>query len=83
MRFRWPCSKAVQQDRFNPNVDNARHRKSLESYLDVAGSDRVLRYWELHQPLDEAPVRWFGDPMQQRRLLVRICMLGLFGRLVY
>ena len=47
---------AVQHYRFNPNVNNAEHLKSLESYLDVAGSNRAfqdLRYWELHQSPDE------------------------------
>ena len=51
---------AVQHYRFNPNVDNMGHLKSLESYLDVAGSDRAfqdLRYWELHQSPDEVLLR--------------------------
>ncbi len=51
---------AVRHYRFNPNVDNARHLKTLESYLDVAGSDKAfqdLRYWELHQSLDEVLLR--------------------------
>ncbi|MYE06729.1 MAG: hypothetical protein F4Y04_05835, partial [Chloroflexi bacterium] len=51
---------AVRHYRFNPNVDNAAHLKSLESYLDEAGSDRAfqdLRYWELHQSPDEILLR--------------------------
>lgn len=51
---------AVRHYRFNPNVHNAEHLKSLESYLDDAGSDRAfqdLRYWELHQSPDEILLR--------------------------
>ncbi|MCY4617810.1 MAG: hypothetical protein OXD50_04550 [Chloroflexi bacterium] len=51
---------AVQHYRLNPKADNMGHLKSLESYLDVAGSDRAfqdLRYWELHQSPDEVLLR--------------------------
>lgn len=51
---------AVQHYRFNPNVYNAGHLKSLESYLDIAGSHAAfqdLRYWELHQSPDEMLLR--------------------------
>lgn len=47
---------AVQHYRFNPNAANGGHLKSLESYLDVVGSDTAfqdLRYWELRQSPDE------------------------------
>ncbi len=57
---------AVRHYRFNPNVDNMGHLKSLESYLDVAGSDRAfqdLRYWELRQSLDEVLLRQLYLPM--------------------
>ena len=51
---------AVQHYRLNPNVNNSGHLKSLESYLDIAGSNRAfqdLRYWELHQSPDEMLLR--------------------------
>ena len=57
---------AVRHYRFNPNLENMRHLKSLESYLDVAGSDRAfqdLRYWELRQSLDEVLLRQLYLPM--------------------
>lgn len=46
---------AVRHYRLNPNVDKAGHLKSLDRYLDVAGSDSAfqdLRYWELDQSPD-------------------------------
>ncbi len=51
---------AVQHYRLNPNVKSAGHLQSLESYLDIAGSNRAfqdLRYWELHQSPDEMLLR--------------------------
>lgn len=51
---------AVRHYRFNPNVDHAGHLRSLESYLDIAGSDKAfqdLRYWELGQSPDEVLLR--------------------------
>ena len=47
---------AVRHYRYNPNAANMTHLQTLESYLDVAGSDRAfqdVRYWELNQSLDE------------------------------
>ena len=49
---------AVSHYRYNPNTMT--HLKSLERYLEVAGSGQVfqdIRYWELTQSLDEIPLR--------------------------
>ncbi|MDE0101209.1 MAG: hypothetical protein OXN89_02410 [Bryobacterales bacterium] len=62
---------AVRHYRFNPNVDDARHLKSLESYLDVACSHeafRDLRYWELHQSPDEMFLRRTYLPLHMELL---------------
>ncbi len=51
---------AVRHYRFNANAANGAHLKSLESYLDVVGSDKAfqdLRYWELRQSPDELLLR--------------------------
>ena len=72
---------AVRHYRFNPNLENMRHLKSLESYLDVAGSDRAfqdLRYWELRQSLDEVLLRPLYLPMHLE--LLRAVLELLRGR---
>ena len=72
---------AVRHYRFNPNMDNMGHLKSLESYLDVAGSDRAfqdLRYWELRQSLDEVLLRRLYLPMHLE--LLRAVLELLRGR---
>ena len=51
---------AVQHYRYNPNTANMTHLKTLERYLEVAGSARAfqdIRYWELTQSLDEMVLR--------------------------
>lgn len=51
---------AVRHYRYNPNAVNMTHLKTLESYLEVVGTDRVfedVRYWELEQSLDEVILR--------------------------
>ena len=51
---------AVVHYRYNPNAANMTHLKSLEQYLEVAGSNEAfqdVRYWELEQSLDEVIVR--------------------------
>ena len=51
---------AVRHYRYNPNAANMRHLKTLELYLEVAGSDKAfqdIRYWELTQSLDEIRLR--------------------------
>ena len=51
---------AVRHYRYNPNAANMTHLKSLERYLEVAGSDKAfqdIRYWELTQSLDEMLLR--------------------------
>ena len=51
---------AVGHYRFNPNAANMTHLKTLEMYLEIAGSDQAfqdIRYWELTQSPDELPLR--------------------------
>ena len=51
---------AVRHYRYNPNAANMKHLKTLERYLEVAGSDNAfqdIRYWELTQSLDEILLR--------------------------
>ena len=51
---------AVQHYGFNPNAANMTHLKTLEKYLEVAGSDKAfqdIRYWELTQSPDEMLLR--------------------------
>ena len=62
---------AVRHYRFNPNVDDAKHLKSLESYLDVACSHKAfsdLRYWEVHQSSDETLLRRLYLPLHMELL---------------
>ena len=45
---------AVQHYRYNPNANDMKHLKTLDRYLDVAGSAKIfqdIRYWELNQSL--------------------------------
>ncbi len=51
---------AVRHYRYNPNTANMKHLKTLEQYLELAGSDQAfqdVRYWELNQSLDEVVLR--------------------------
>ena len=51
---------AVQHYCYNSNAANMRHLKTLERYLEVAGSDDAFqdtRYWELTQSLDDILLR--------------------------
>ena len=51
---------AVRHYRYNSNAANMTHLKTLEKYLEVAGSDKAfqdIRYWELTQSLDEIVLR--------------------------
>ncbi|MCY3734000.1 MAG: hypothetical protein OXG42_06940, partial [Chloroflexi bacterium] len=62
---------AVRHYRFNPNADDAKHLKSLESYLDVACTHKAfrdLRYWELDQSNDEALLRRLCLPLHMELL---------------
>ena len=54
---------AVQHYRYNPNATDMKHLKTLERYLDVAGSAKIfqdIRYWELDQPLSDVLVHRVG-----------------------
>ena len=51
---------AVRHYHYNANAPNMTHLKTLERYLEVAGSDKAfqdIRYWELTQSLDEILLR--------------------------
>lgn len=51
---------AVRHYRYNPNAANMTHLKTLERYLEVAGSAQAfqdIRYWELNQSLNEILLR--------------------------
>ena len=51
---------AVRHYGYNPNATNMTHLKTLERYLEIAGSDKAfqdIRYWELTQSLDEMLLR--------------------------
>ena len=51
---------AVRHYRYNPNAASMTHLRSLERYLEVAGSDKAfqdIRYWELTQSLNEMLLR--------------------------
>ena len=51
---------AVHHYRYNPNAANMTHLKSIERYLELAGSNKAfqeVRYWELTQSLDEILLR--------------------------
>ena len=59
-------TEAVRHYRYNTNAAGMGHLKSIETYLDAAGSDRAfqdLRYWELTQSLAAKVIRQsgFGD----------------------
>ena len=51
---------AVRHYRYNSNVADMNHLKSLKRYLELAASNDAfqgIRYWELTQSLDEMPLR--------------------------
>ena len=51
---------AVRHYRFNPNARYLKHLKSLETYLQITGSDPAfndIRYWEKTQSLNEILLR--------------------------
>ena len=51
---------AVRHYRYNANAASMTHLRSLDTYLDLAGSNRAfqdVRYWELTQQLDEMLLR--------------------------
>ena len=48
--------EAVRHYRYNANAAHMKHLKSLETYFEATGSDKVfqeIRYWELTQSTDE------------------------------
>ena len=52
--------EAVRHYRYNANAAHIKHLKSLETYFEATGSDKVfqeIRYWELTQSTDEILVR--------------------------
>ena len=57
---------AVLHYRYNPNVTGQKHLKTLENYFESAGSEetfQAMRYWELQQSTDEAPLRQVSLPL--------------------
>ena len=51
---------AVQHYRYNPNIGEMGHLKTLTEYLKATGSDKAfqdIRYWELDQSLHEVALR--------------------------